>query len=91
MFRPHRAVLSKVKAVAQPVPRILAGMQGAFQQDNLLCDANIATVIPDDERMGNHQRNCGLSLPSCVYIPVAARKRRLDFLLEAMRLKVARI
>ena len=47
-------------------------------------------LIPNDEGMGNHQRNCGFSLPLAVYMPVAARKRRTDFLLEAMRLPVAR-
>jgi len=47
-------------------------------------------VIPDDEGMGNHQRNCGFSSPFNVYIPVAAKKRSANFLLAAMRLPAAR-
>lgn len=69
---------------------ILAGMQGILQRNNFPCDANIAPVIPDDEGMGNHQRNCGFSSPFNVYIPVAARKRSANFLFAAMRLPVAR-
>lgn len=88
--RPRRAVLPKVKPVAEPVPRILAGMQGIFQRNDFCCDANIAPVIPDDEGMGNHQRNCGFNSPFNVYIPVAARKRSANFLFAAMRLPVAR-
>jgi hypothetical protein len=41
--------------------------------------------------MRNHQRNCGLSSALAVYIPVAARKRRMDFLLARIRFPVARI
>ena len=88
--RPRRAVLPKVKAVAEPVPWILAGMQGNFLRNDFSCDPNVAPVIPDDEGMGNHQRNCGFSSPFNVYIPVAARKRSANFLFAAMRLPVAR-
>ena len=87
---PRWAVLPKVKAVAKPVPRILAGMQRLSQGNDFPGDANIAPVIPDHQGLGNHQRNCGFSLPPGVYMPVAARKRRMDFLSEAMRLPVAR-
>jgi len=59
------------------------------EADDLIHLANIAPVIPDDEGMGNHQRNCGFSSPFNVYIPVAARKRSANFLFAAMRLPVA--
>ena len=87
--RPRRAVLPKVKAVTEPVPWIVAGMQGIFKRNDFSCNPNIATVVPDDQGMGNHQRNCGFNLPAPVYIPVAARKRKMAFLSAAMRLPVA--
>jgi len=89
-FRPRITVFPKIKAVAKPVPWILTEPKGIFQRNDLSCDTHIATVIPDNEGMGNHQRNCGFNLPVAVYMPVAARKRRMDFLSAAMRLPVAR-
>jgi len=87
--RTRRAVFPKVKPVTKPVPWILAGMQGISQRDDFSCNPNVATVVPDDQGMGNHQRNCGFNLPVPVYIPVAARKRKMAFLSAAMRLPVA--
>ena len=75
--------------MTEPVPRILAGMKGIFQRNDFSCNSKVATVVPDDQGMGDHQRNCGFNLPAAVYIPVAARKRKMDFLSAAMRLPVA--
>jgi hypothetical protein len=55
--RPSRAVLPKIITVAEPVPWILAGMQGILECNDFSGDANIASVIPNDKGMGNHQRN----------------------------------
>ena len=75
--------------MAEPVPRILAGMQGIVQGYDFSGDADVAPVIPDDEGMGNHQRKRGFNWPFTVYIPVAASKQSADFLFAAMRLPVA--
>ena len=65
-------------------------MQQLLQRNDFSSNPNIAAVVPDDQGMGNHQRNCGFNLPAVEYIPVAARKRTMDFLSPAMRLPVAR-
>ncbi len=77
--------------MAQPVPSVLAWLKMLLEGNDFSRDTNIAAVVADYQCLGNHQRNCGLRLPLAVYMPVADRKRRIDFLLAAIRFPVARI
>ena len=87
----REAVLPKIDDMAQPIPSVLAWLKMRLEGNDFSRDTKVATVVADHQWLGNHQRNCGLSSPLAVYMPVAGRKRRIDFLLAAIRFPVARI
>jgi hypothetical protein len=87
---PFVTVFPKVDAVAKPVPSILTWLEVILSTDNTLDQREVTTVIDDDKRVGQYQRNWSFNLPLTVYMPVAAKRRSAVVREAAIRFPVLR-
>jgi hypothetical protein len=56
-FGSRLAVFPKVNSVSKPVPGVSAGVNFSFERNDFSRDRNVASVVANDQRTGNHQRN----------------------------------